>query len=265
MTKIRRTTCLIITLIAVAALIVLEILRPAPFGKATLDNSFLTSLTRLIGVVVFVFVTLYLGYDVLNPKHAITKRIVLILPCVLVAVNNLPLVAILRSDARVTGNAAEIAFFAVECILVAMFEELAFRGVLFLSILKKRKSKKHVFFSIIVSSVLFGLFHIINLFYGASFGSVALQVGYSTLVGCMCAFILITTRSIWLCAAVHAVYNFCGQIVPRLGEGEMLNTPEIIITVIISLFCAIYIVISLIKTDVSDTDALYPENSRSNK
>ena len=265
MIKVRRGVCLAAAIVAVAALILLEILRPAPFGKETLDTSFFTSLTRLIGAAAFTVVTLYLGYDVLRPKNAFSQRIAFILPCLVVAINNLPSVALLRHDARITGDGGEIAFFAVECIFVAMFEELVFRGVLFLSILKNRRSTKGLFFSIIVSSALFGLSHMVNLIYGASFGSVMLQVGYSTLVGCMCAFVLIKTHSIWLCVLVHAVYNFCGNIVPRLGEGEMLNVPQIIITVIISVLCAIYIVISLIKTDVSDADRLYPENIRSNK
>ena len=265
MIKISRGVCIAAASVAVAVLILLEILRPAPFGKETLDMSFFTSLTRLIGAAAFVIVTLYLGHDVLSPKNALNRRVLFILPCLVVAINNLPTVALLRHDAAVTGTAPEIAFFAVECILVATFEELVFRGVMFLSILKNRRSTKGIFFSIVVSSALFGIFHMVNLIYGASFGSVMLQVGYSTLVGCMCAFIIIKTHSIWLSVLVHAVFNFCGNIVPRLGEGKMLNAPQIIITVIISVLCAIYIVISLIKTDASDTDRLYRENIRSNK
>lgn len=265
MAKIKRGVCLSVTIVAVATLIILEILKPAPFGKATLDVSFLTALTRLIGSVVFFVVTLYLEYDILNPKYVFTMRFLFILPCIVVAVNNLPIVALWRADAKVTGNAVEIVFFAIECVFVALFEELAFRGVLFLSILKNRNTTKGLFISIVISSALFGLFHMVNLIYGASIGSVLLQVGYSTLVGCMCAFVLIKTKSIWLSVLVHAVYNFCGQIVPRLGEGEMLNIAEIIITVIISLLCTIYIVITLIKTNVSETNAMFPKNSRSNK
>lgn len=265
MIKIRRSICLIVTAVAIAALIVLEILKPSPFGKETLDTSLNTSLTRLIGAAVFLIIALYLGYDVLSPKKAFSKRFRFIIPCLVVAVNNLPSVALLRHDAKVTGDGLEIAFFAVECVFVAIFEELAFRGVLFLSILKNCKSRKGIFASILISSALFGLFHMVNLIYGASFSSVMLQVGYSTLIGCMCAFVLLKTHSVWLAVIVHAVYNFCGQIVPRLGEGEMLNVTQIIITVIISLFCAIYILISLNKTDISEADSLFPEKTRSDK
>ena len=265
MIKLRRGFCVAAIIIAVAALILIEILKPAPFGKETLDTPFQTSISRLIGAAVFFIVTLYLGYDVLRPKYAFTRRVLFILPCLVVAVNNLPSVALLGGDARITASAFEIVFFAVECILVAAFEELAFRAALFPMILKNRRSTKGIFFSIVISSALFGLFHTVNLIYGASVGSVLLQIGYSTLVGCMCAFILLKTGSVWLCVVVHAVYNFCGNIVPRLGEGKMLNVPQIIITVIISALCAIYIVITLIKTDVSDIDRLYPNDGRSEK
>ena len=259
MIKLRRGFCIAAILVAVAALILIEVFKPAPFGKETLDTSFDTSLSRLIGAAVFFLVTSYLGHDVLQLKYAFTRRVLYVVPCLVVAVNNLPSVALLRGDAKITGGAFEIAFFAVECVLVAMFEELAFRAAIFPMILKKRRISKGIFFSIIVSSALFGLFHTVNLIYGASLGSVLLQIGYSTLVGCMCAFILLKTQSVWLCVIVHAIYNFCGQIVPRLGEGEMLNVPQIVITVIISVLCAIYIVITLIKTDISDADRLYSD------
>ena len=73
----------------------------------------------------------------------------------------------------------------------------------------------------------------------------------------MCAFALYKTGSIWICVLIHSVYNFCGQIVPRLGDGDMLNAPQIIITVIISVICAIYIVLSLIKAAPTESDRLY--------
>lgn len=259
----RRRLYIAAILVAVAALILIEIFKPAPFGKETLDKSFQTSISRLIGAAVFVMVVIYLGHDVLRAKYAFSGRVLYILPCLAVAVNNLPYVALIRGDARVTGDAFEILFFAVECILVALFEELAFRAALFVSIMRNRRSTKGIFFSIVISSALFGLFHMVNLIYGASIGSVLLQIGYSTLIGCMCAFILLKTQSVWLCATVHAIYNFCGQIVPRLGEGDMLNAPQIIITVIISALCAIYIIMTLIKTGALEADRLYFQNNRS--
>ena len=257
MNRPSRKVCFIVIICAVILLVAAEIIKPSLFDDTFLNTSFLVTITRLIGSVVFIFLILYLGFDVLNVKSDISKDLIFIIPCLIVSVNNLPYISLVRGDAYVSGTAVQIIFFAVECICVASFEELAFRGVLFPVILKKRRSVKGVFFSVIVSSIIFGLTHIVNLFYGASIGSVVMQIGYSALVGCMCAFVLIKTHCIWICVLIHAVYNFCGQIVPRLGKGEMLNTLQIVITVIISVACAIYIISSLLKTENKYIDRIY--------
>lgn len=251
MIKIGRKLCISLTVVAIILLTLIEILRPAPFENAKINESFFVILTRFIGAALFFVLIKYLSYDILNPKYACGKAALYSLPCFAVAINNLPYVALISGDATVNAGAAELIFFAVECVLVAIFEEFAFRGVLFYSLLKKCDSRRKVIGAIVISSVIFGLFHLVNLIYSADAGGVLLQVGYSTLIGAMCAFVLFKTSSVWLCAAIHAIYNFCGQIVPRLGGGNMLNLPQIIITVIISVFCAIYIILSILKTDVS--------------
>lgn len=255
--KISRRFCIFAALVCIAVLVPFEIFRPAPFSSENLNKSFFTIITRLIGAALFLLLNIYLEHDILKPKYAFSRRALWALPCLIVAINNLPSVALLRGDAKISGGALDIILFALECLFVSLFEELAFRGVAFLSILKMRQGKKWLFASIIISSVVFGLFHMVNLIYGAGFGETALQMGYSALVGAMCAFALYKTGSIWICVLIHSVYNFCGQIVPRLGDGEMLNAPQIIITVIISVICAIYIVLSLIKAAPTESDRLY--------
>ncbi|MBR0236292.1 MAG: CPBP family intramembrane metalloprotease [Clostridia bacterium] len=257
MSKISRKTCIIALMIAVLALTAIEIIKPSPFDDAEINRSFQAIISRAVGAALFILIAIYLGYDIFGLKKAINKKALFALPCLIVALNNLPYVALMRGDAMITGAPAEIYFFILECIFVALFEEVAFRGVLYLTLQKGRTTRRGLFFSVIVSSVVFGLFHLINLFYGASIGQTALQVGYSFLVGCMCAFVLIKTGSIWYCVIIHAIYNFCGQIVSRLGAGEMLNAPQIIITVIISLLCAIYIVIILFKSTPDDVGGFY--------
>ena len=251
MIKTGRKLCISLTVAAVVSLTLIEIFRPAPFENAKLNESFFVILTRLIGAALFLFLIKYLSYDILSPKYVRGKAVLYALPCFAVAINNLPYVALFAGDATVSASAAELIFFAVECVLVATFEEFAFRGVLFCTLLKKCDSRRKIVGAIVISSAIFGLFHLVNLIYSADVGGVLLQVGYSALVGAMCAFVLFKTNSVWLCAAIHAIYNFCGQIVPRLGGGNMLNLPQIIITVIISVFCAIYIILSILKTDVS--------------
>lgn len=262
--KISRNFCIVLTAVSTAALILLEIFRPAPFSSETLDRSFFAITTRFIGALMFFALDLYLGYDILRLGNIASKKALFALPCFVVAVNNLPYIALILGKASITGGAMEMIMFALECVLVASFEEMAFRGVVFLSILKGRRDVKHIFLSIIISSAIFGIFHLINLFYGASIGDTLMQVGYSALIGAVCAFVLFKTQSIWLCVIVHATYNFCGQIVPRLGEGNMLNIAQIVITVIISVICAIYIIMNLINASPAEADRLYKKSGENN-
>jgi membrane protease YdiL (CAAX protease family) len=104
-----------------------------------------------------------------------------------------------------------------------------------------------VFISIVISSVVFGLVHIVNLFAGAGIGAVVLQVGYSFLIGGMCSIILIKTGNIWYCVFLHAVYNFAGGIVPQCGGGVIWNTPEIILTAVVAVIVAAYVIMLLVK------------------
>jgi len=255
MLKISRKLCIVLTVISVALLLIIEMLRPAPFTDKSLNDSFFSILTRFIGAALFFILIIYLGYDILKPKYAVRRSALFALPCLIVAVNNLPYFALIFGNAYVDGTDPEILFFALECLLVASFEEFAFRGVLFYTLMQKCDSRKKLFKAIIISSVVFGLFHLVNLIYSQNIAAVFLQVGYSALIGAMCAYVLIKTGSIWICVIVHAVYNFCGQIVPRLGGGVMLNVPQIIITVIIAIFCTIYIVISLLKSEIPAASA----------
>ena len=90
--------------------------------------------------------------------------------------------------------------------------------------------------------MIFSLIHLVNLFDGASPGAVLMQIGYTFLVGGMCAVVLVASKSVWICVAVHAVYNFCGTIVPRLGETQGWDTPTIIVTTVLaSCTCILYV------------------------
>jgi membrane protease YdiL (CAAX protease family) len=140
---------------------------------------------------------------------------------------------------------------------------MAFRGVVFLTVLEgRRKTKLGAFVSIAITSVVFGVVHLVNVFAGSSLPAVLLQVGYSALIGAMCSVVLMKTANIWLCVVLHAVYNFCGGVVPRFGGGEIWTVPEIILTVAVSLAVCTYVVISLLRMDTSKLDAIFEKKKK---
>lgn len=195
------------------------------------------ALTALIG--------LGLG-GTLFPRGSGKEVLICAIPALCVAVNNLPIVALARGTAGVSASADLVALFALQCLFVAAFEELCFRGIVFPLLLQRfGAARKGRLAAAVVSSALFGALHFLNLLSGAPLGAVALQAGYSFLIGGMLAALLFSGGSVLLCALAHACYNFCGLIVPTLGFGEfhaVWNPPEIALTAAVGILVAVLIV-----------------------
>ena len=204
--------------------------------------------TRFIGgLACFIFVYSFSAKKILSPKTNL-RSLLIFLPCMAVAVNNFPFVTFFSGEAYINWDMPSVLLYALLCLGVGFFEEMAFRGCIFVVLLQRRKNRwVDVFISIVISSVVFGLVHIVNLFAGAGIGAVVLQVGYSFLIGGMCSIILIKTGNIWYCVFLHAVYNFAGGIVPQCGGGVIWNTPEIILTAVVAVIVAAYVIMLLVK------------------
>ena len=192
------------------------------------------------------------------------RALLVALPALVVAVNNLPVVALAQGTAAVTGSAGEIAAFALQCIGVGLFEELAFRGVIFPFVLGKTGTgKKGRFIAVLASSAAFGLLHLVNLLGGFS-GGVFLQVGYSFLIGCMLAVVMFCGGGVFTCAFIHAVYNFCGNIVYELGSGgafgNIWSPEEIVLTAVVAVAAGVFFFFALAKSkpDYAEAFAVYP-------
>jgi membrane protease YdiL (CAAX protease family) len=179
-----------------------------------------------------------------------------------VAVNNFPFITFFSDRAYIDSSVSHVLLYALSCVCTALFEEMAFRGCVFTSILQiKGRRRSDVFWSIVLSSAIFGLVHVVNLFVGASPISVLLQVGYSFLIGAMCSLILVRTSNIWYCVLLHAVYNFAGGVVPECGGGQLWDAPTVIITTLIALAVASYVVLLLVRTKPQDIRHFLRESS----
>ncbi len=175
------------------------------------------------------------------------------LPCMAIAVNNFPIIPFFKNEVYINATLPQFAIYALLCLCVGFFEEMAFRGCIFPAVLLKLRTKPAgVFWSIVVSSAIFGVIHLLNIINGASVGATILQVGYSFLIGGMCSVILVKTQNIWYCVILHAVYNFAGGVVPQLGGGDIWTLPEIILTVAVSVPVAIYVIYMLVHITEED-------------
>lgn len=221
------------------------------------------TLTRGLGGIVFFVLLWYLGYRVLNPaRKPFWRSLAFCIPAFVVVINNLHIYTLITGVEKVTAGGGMIALLALECFCVGLFEEMAFRGVVFLGILERRCSRVlDIAIAILISSAIFGIVHSINFFY-MSPGAVIQQIGYSFLIGAMCSVVLVRTKNIWLCVVLHAIFNFGGALVPTLGDGFVWDVPTIVMTVIFAIATTVYMTVSLIKTPISELEAIYGTESK---
>ena len=256
----KRKISIAVIALAILAVAVIEIFFAGNLKASEYGNEFYEILIRGIGIVVFctLIIMLNMGKILLPSKNRKLCEILFLLPCFLIAINNFPIASILSGDAYISFDAVDICVYAIKCLFVGGFEELAFRGFVFLLILERmKKNTKGALLSIFISSVLFGAIHIVNLFAGADPLGVLLQVGYSALIGALCSVVLIKTRNLWYCIALHTLYNFCGGIVPAFGGGTIWTASEVTVTVVVSILVTVYVVVTFIRIPSNDIELLF--------
>ncbi len=110
----------------------------------------------------------------------------------------------------------------------------------------------------IFSAALFGLVHLVNLLGGGGIGSVAMQIGYSFLLGALLAILLYAGVPLWFAVAVHALYNFCGMSFDTLGgAGTQWSLARIALTAVLAVLAGIYALILLHRSGPGPANALF--------
>ncbi len=259
--RLSRKACLIIIAVAAPFLLYLEIGKPTLSTHPVLAPLINMILTRLIGAVVFFALLCSEGYRILHPfQKPFWKSLLFIIPPLLVVVNNMPILSMIAGDAYLVHTAPVYwTVFALECLAIGLFEEAAFRGVILPLFAERRyKTRGGLLLSILLTSAVFGLVHLVNLLTGAGPGAVIRQIGYSFLIGAMCSVVLLKTRNLWLCVLLHAIYDFCGSLVPTLGAGRWWDTPTVIITVVLAVATTAYMLWQFFRLNLNEVEKIYP-------
>jgi len=94
--------------------------------------------------------------------------------------------------------------FIVKMLCVGFLEELLFRGFLF-----RAMARDSIRWAVVVSSVTFGLGHIINLINGSGMGVAEnlVQIFFAVLIGLLYVIIFHRGDSLWPCVISHGVFN----------------------------------------------------------
>jgi membrane protease YdiL (CAAX protease family) len=99
-------------------------------------------------------------------------------------------------------------FIFIYMLRPGIWEEVAFRGII-LNIQLKKYSQ---FTSVIINGIIFGLFHFINLLFGANLYGTLMQVIYASCIGIALSYVYVKTKSLIPCILAHYLINSFGQI-----------------------------------------------------
>ena len=188
------------------------------------------------------------------------EKLWVFLPALIIALDNFPWLAYFADKMTlVHTQPLHFVLFSVYCLLVGFFEEVLFRGILFSLIASLfQQTKKGFLLTYIVSSIAFGLVHLLNVF--SAGGAAVLQAGYSILTGGLFAFLLIKTKNIAFPAMIHAIYNFCGLLFTTkvgLGAGSVIDVPTGIMMAVVSVLVGVFVLYSVWKTSEAEIQELY--------
>lgn len=138
----------------------------------------------------------------------------------------------------------ESILYILSMLCVGFLEELIFRGLLFNAMLKNGKNS-----AIIVSSVTFGIGHIINLINGsgAELLTNLLQVIYAIAVGFMFVMIYYRTKSLLSCIITHGVFNALSAFANETGITAKEQIVSCLLITLISGAYAVYIAFEIKK------------------
>jgi membrane protease YdiL (CAAX protease family) len=150
--------------------------------------------------------------------------------------------------------------FALSTFAVGIVEELAFRGTIFPLLIKSfKKTNRPILISALLSSLMFGLVHFINLFsQPENIIGIISQVFFATAIGVFFCGLMVRTENILIPCIIHALVNFsfgAGELkqsikeISDIEEVSVINWNSLIPTTIFFSFIFIGGIYMILKTD----------------
>ena len=235
------------------------------------------AIARFLSRVICSTLLIWLIFEIKAQKIFLLKnffyKFLLIIPFVLVAVNNFPIIPLSSKEVEFVSENNDFATWI--CYLLADFggvflEEIAFRGLVFTVLYRKfQGNKNQLFYSVLLSSLMFGAMHLFNLLAGANIGAVIMQVGYSILIGGMCAIAFVLTGNFYNALLLHFIFNVGGLLYDyNMISGNIWTIENILVTAILAVIVIVYALIMLFRCKKSPLNdkilRLDKEDERSN-
>ena len=167
------------------------------FGLLSYQSVIINTILSIFIIILIILLKRVKYYGITKPNDS--KKFLYFVPLFIISLFNL------RRGIHVNNATNEIIFYILIMINVGFLEEMIFRGFLF-KMMEKNNAKS----AIIVSSITFGIGHIVNLLNGADFLPTLMQVCYAIAIGYMLVIIFYKSKSIIPCIIFHGVFNSLG-------------------------------------------------------
>ena len=133
-----------------------------------------------------------------RPEPGSAKKLLFYIPLLVIALSAL----VVGVDFEKGGGFLSANLFLALC--VGFAEEIYFRGVICNLWLEKSVKK-----AVLISAVLFGICHLMNVLGGAGLTETILQIFFALAYGVAFALVFIVSKSIWPCILLHAFHDAC--------------------------------------------------------
>ena len=203
-----------------------------------IDKSVTLAIGILLSAILLLFLKkngLFSDYGLCKPKMSAKSMLYYIPILIMLTVN-------LWYGVSLNYGALETVLYILAMLCVGFLEEVIFRGLLF-----EAMRKDSVKAAIIVSSVTFGIGHIINLINGSEAELLPnlLQVIYATAAGFMFVMMYYKSKSLIGCIVTHGVFNALSVFANEANAtAEMRILTAILLTVITGSY-ALYLALSM--------------------
>ncbi len=165
----------------------------------------------------------------------------------LVCVNNFPIIGFAAGNVALQQN-ARIFRYIVYCTAIGVSEEVVFRGFIMPLVgLKFRDKPRAPFLTVLVTSAIFSLCHIFNIFSAGVLPTV-LQVGYTFLTGGLFGIVYLFSENLVFPIILHTVFDLGGLIFSApfgIAAGNMWDVYTVIITAALGVIATAVFVFAL--------------------
>ena len=184
----------LITMILIISYILINSICINNFGTGDYKSTIINTILSIL-ILIFIIKIDKVKYFGLTKITSYKKYLYFIPLIILISVN-------LWGGINLDNKISYIIFYILTMINIGFLEEIIFRGFLF-----KMMEKDSIKSAVIVSSLTFGIGHILNLLNGADLIPTLLQIIYATSTGFMFVIIFIKSKSIMPCIITHSLVN----------------------------------------------------------